>query len=348
MKLFKKAVLLLVSILIFSFGALGANAQADTEYTLICKKGMCFTEDTMISAGEYHAFAEEKSFITAKNSTAVIQLKTGIVDIAPYTRMTAGETLTLSEGAVGIVSNNGITAIQTPTETAYVSDGGKAAVRVDDYGNAFNYCIKGELKLVSTADKNEITLKEGEYIAVTVKRGIRILKDFSESDINEMNIEFTDPDTDISAGKTNAETMPVIEYDFGIDGEVSSLATNTVYHFKNISEDTVTRILYLNNGTDGVGFEIYNSALELIAEVAMGSSKSNTRITSDAQSEFYIYIYGTDGTQRKLFNERYISIYERSFNILKTLALPAVVAIVIFIIYGLIKSKKNTQSKPKF
>ena len=86
----------------------------------------------------------------------------------------------------------------------------------------------------------------------------------------------------------------------------------------------------------------------MIAEVAMGSSKSNTRITSDSQSEFYIYIYGTDVTQRKLFNERYISIYERSFNILKTLALPAVVAIVIFIIYGLIKSKKNTQSKPKF
>lgn len=348
MKILKKAVLLLVTILIFSIGTIGANAQADIEYTLVCKKGMCFTADTMISAGEYYAFTEEKNFITARNSTAVILLETGIVDIAPYTRMESGKTLTLLEGAVGIESKNGIIEIQTPTETAYVSDAGKAAVRVDDYGNAFNYCIEGELRLVSTADKNEITLKEGEYIAVTVKRGIRILKNFNESDINEMNIEFTDSDVNIFEGKTQAETMPVIEYDFSNDGEVSSLMTNTVYQFKNVSEDTVTRILYLNNGTDGAGFEIYNSSLELIAEVAMGSSKSNTRITSDSQSEFYIYIYGTDGAQRKLFNERYISIYERSFNILKTLALPAVVAIVIFVIYGVIKNKRDTKPKPKF
>lgn len=328
-----------------------ASAFTDeTQYKLVCTKGVCITYDTAVYAGEYKNIKSER-FTSAQDSYAVL-IGADIIDIAPGTSVDVDDSdgLFLREGVIGIQPQKGDAEVHTKTERAYISADGKAVIKVDDYGNAFNYCIKGTLRLVSTDDGNDISINEGEYVAVTVKRGIKTVKKYAESDIAKTGIIFTESIDDAEMGKTEALKTDIVEYDFGTEGSVCSIKTNTVCKFKNTAEDTVSAILYLNCGVNDAGLTIYNQNLELLSKSShiSGSSKPNVRITSDSESEFYVYVSSANEAEHTLFSQKYISVYQRAFNILKKLALPAVAALLVFFIYGIFKDRKKPSKKPKY
>lgn len=328
-----------------------ASAFTDeTQYKLVCTKGVCITYDTAVYAGEYKNIKSER-FTSAQDSYAVL-IGADIIDIAPGTSVDVDDSdgLFLREGVIGIQPQKGDTEVHTKTERAYISADGKAVIRVDDYGNAFNYCIKGTLRLVSTDDGKDVSIDEGEYVAVTVKRGIKTAKKYAESDIVKTGIIFTESIDDAEMGKTEALKTDIIEYDFGTEGSVCSIKTNTVCKFKNTAEDTVSAILYLSCGVNDAGLTIYNQNLELLSKSSLisGSAKPNVRITSNSGSEFYVYVSSANEAEYTLFSQKYISVYQRAFNILKKLALPAVAALLVFFIYGIFKDGKKPSKKPKY
>lgn len=338
----KRFMAVLLMILFMSTLYTEANAEVDnTEYMLLCNSGVCITSDAAVMENEYKSIGNDR-FVTAKNSYAVL-IGAGIIDIAPETRMNIDETILLEEGAVGIQSEAEETMLSTGTEQAYVSAYGKALIKVDDYGNTFNYCINGELKLISTENNKSVILNEGEYVAVTVKRAIRDVRAFEQSEADKLSVRFTELKNGLPSTAKAASMLAVEEYDFNADGAVCKMNANTVRKFINASDNEVSRLLRF--GGNDCNFEIYNSKMELIGE---GASGGKVHIVSSAGSEFYVYMYADTDEMYTLYNDRYISVYERAFGILKELALPAVAALAVLVVYTLIRERRKNTSKPKY
>lgn len=349
-----KKILIFVIISIFAMQLLIMPSFADVEYDdvymLICKKGICFTQFHVMRQDDFCSL-DSQHIVTASDSSSMIISDFACIDIAPDTRMKAGGRIMLEEGSVGIQCVNNEFQLETPTEIVYAHEGTKAAVHVDDYGNAFNYCIEGSVRLVSKKDNEEITLNAGEYIAITVKKGIRILKEVKSDDVDKLNIDFTALDGDIMnmlSGKNQAKEIGVIEYAFDSEGNIAEISTNSVYKVVNVSDDYISRVLYIDCDLEDAEIAVYDSDFNLVGKNSrkIGTLKPNVHIEGDADSEFYICIMSGKDANYYLSNEKYVSVYDRAFDLIKKILLPACIAMIIFIIYALIKNK--TKKKPTF
>ncbi len=335
--------------LIFSF-LLPASAFAETEgegCTVYTKNGTVIADGVFINDGCSYT-VNKGCFTTSARGNAVIDYAGAVIDTVSLTRMEMGDELTLLEGVIGVNAQSGDVKLATGTELAYIKSGARVMIRVDDYGNAFNYCLEGSVKLVSKVSEREITLNKGEYVAVTVKRQIREMRTFDDDEINEMGVSFTSKLPE--AEPLNAPNIEVFEDDFSDDGILGSINTNRVYKIKSASEYPVARVFYLDCDIKSADIEIYGADMELIAENSRsaGNLKPNVKAEGEADAEFYIYIRSVSDAEYDLYQERHISFYEKTFNSFKKLFIPALIAAACFIVWIIVKSRFSKDTRGYF
>lgn len=342
-KMRKRFMAALLTLLFVSTVYITASAETEAaEYKLLCTRGACITSSSVLYEGEYRTAVNER-FVTTSDSHAVLMGDTHIIDIASGARINAEKNIFLELGVIGVQAVSDESVLYTGTEEAHLSAGGRAVIRVDDYGNTFNYCLKGELKLISTENKKSITLNEGEYVAVTVKRAIRDVRGFEQSDIDKLSISFTERNSCTTDDKTEALPIDTVEHDLSEYGAVRETENDTIFKLVNTSAEAVNGIFYVGGGR--CNFEVYNSELE---KIGGGNQSKDVNIMANTGDEFYVYIHSDDGTARMLYNKKYVSVYERAFELLKELALPAIVALAAFAVYVVLKEHKKNARKPKF
>lgn len=342
-RLYITLIVLLVSFVPCSMSAV-AEEEKEADNVIVCEKGVVVSPIYQVKEKEY-CRSEDGSYCVLDRSYAKMLSAGGIISFAPETRFNIIENnVNLLMGAIGIESGKNEIVIQTGTEAAYVGVDSRIAIRVDSYGNAFNYCLKGSVRLVSTSDNNETTLNEGEYIAITVKRGIRILKPVKQSEIDEMDIKFisgtiSEYICNVTQGMNMASEYDVIEYDFAENSKIGEFKTNKVYKIVNISDRKIEHIFLADCGIDKVSLTLISSNFYISekSKTKMGTLHPNVTLKTESDDVLYLYLYSNELDTVALYSERYISIYEHSFNTMKKMLPPICIAILLFIVYSIVK-----------
>lgn len=338
----------LLCILVCSFSVDSANAQDNVGNKLICLKGMVITNEYSLSkccATEI----KEASIVVCPDSCAVLQSDCGMVNITESTWVDIKDGVYVKEGIVAVDALYGEINIETGTQKAVVSPGGRLTVRVDDYGNAFNYCTGGSVELYSKLNDSSMTLNSGEYIAVTVKRGFRKLKDTSDEDVAQLGVIFTEFE-DLNRNFEDCCEIIGIKSDFSQDGDIESIKSNRMYLLESSDGSAIpSRTVYLDCNNDEAVLCVYDTNLNLIASSLneKRANKPNVTILSDDKSSQYILcVYSQNDVAYSLKQIKYESILDKCFDMVKSFAIPVLAALVLFAIYGIAESK--VKKKPKF
>lgn len=326
-----------------------ANAQETGDYKLICTKGMLLTEDHSLSAGKAAA-VEDIDFALCPNSYAVLQSDSGLVDIAQKTWVTLKDGIYVKEGVVAVDAMNDDIYVETGTQKATVKKGSRLTVRVDDYGNAFNYCTSGSATLYSKLNDREMTLNGGEYIAVTVKRGFRKLKETSDDDVKKLGIVFAEESELSDIAICDFDEINGIICDFSHDGDIAKLGTNRAY-LLTPEEGTVisSHTLYLDCDDNAAVLCVYDTKLNLVANSLdePRANKPNVTVLSGDEGEKYIVCaYSQNDEEYSLGQIKYESTLDKVFDMAKSFVLPILAALALFAIYEIIGSK--VKKRPKF
>ena len=254
----------------------------------------------------------------------------------------------------GVILIEAITdvAITSKTQTLHVKSGAVALLHVDSYGNAFNYCISGTLDIQSVGKKNA-SLNEGEYVAVTVKRDLKDIRDYTDEEIKDITMpskgwdyvsSIVNPLEKVTLDITELEKINVLT----IDGELENGVID------NVKTDT----LYLVYAPSYVGHTIYVDfkvgearviTLKSLLDIDKDSNESPRALkayvdqTMAPGDELYIYISTADDSIEAvtLKYDKNRTIYERSYQLFKSLLLPAGVAFVLLVIVLLVINKRK-------
>ncbi len=351
-KIISSLVIVLLFLFAFSFDS-GACAQTSSSFRLYSTERFALSTEAVIKEGHYVDFSSGKYLIPSEAAAVVIgEADDSVIDAASGTVLlfTQDEAVYLEEGIIGISAYCDATVITTRTETVNIAEDSRFIIKVDDYGNAFNYCIKGSavLKCIKTGD--EVTLHAGEYIAITVKGNLRKLRTHTENEINELGVSFTSIDT-LAHYTQQTESVIKFENDFSEEGVLAETPSNSVYFITGTGEFGYSQVLYLSseNGDANTGkIVLYDHEFNFIAQSdnKLGTLKPNVRVQGEKNTSFYVCVYGPTDTSFSLCNSRYISIYEKSFELFKKLIPLVLLVLVVFVIYSLISSK--FLKKPKF
>lgn len=326
-----------------------ANAQKTENYKLICNKGMLFTDKSSLSAGNA-VEVEDARFALCPRSYAVLQSDMGIVNIVESSRIgIKGGILYVEEGIIAVDALNGEINIETGTQRAQIPVGSRLTVRVDDYGNAFNYCTKGSVTLYSKLNDSKMTLNSGEYIAVTVKRGFRILKETSDEDVSLLGVVFVSENELSGINVGSYDAMESIVGNFAQDGDIAGVASNRAY-LLTAEEGTavMAHTLYLECANNDAVLCVYDTKLNLIASSLdeKRANKPNVTVKSESNGGYIVCVYSDNATEYQLKQIRHETTVDMVFNMLKRGILPVCVALVLFAIYGIVETKRK--KKPKF
>lgn len=328
-----------------------ANAQETGNYKLICTKGMLLTDEYSLSAGKA-AIVEDIDFALCPNSYAVLHSDSGLVDIAQKSWVTLKEdgTLYVKEGVVAFDAINNDIYVETGTQKATVKKGSRLTVRVDDYGNAFNYCTSGSATLYSKLNDREMILNSGEYIAVTVKRGFRKLKEISDDDVKKLGIVFAEENELSNIAICDFDEINGIMCDFTRDGDIAKLSSGRAY-LLTPEEGTVisSHTMYLDCDDNAAVLCVYDTKLNLIAN-SLDETRANkpnvTVLSGDDDEKYIVCAYSQNEAEYSLRQIKYESTLDKVFDMAKSFVLPILAALVLFAIYEIVGSK--VKKKPKF
>lgn len=338
-----------VCVIVFMFPFNAANAQESESYKLACCKGMLFTTEYSLSAGKaIDVF--DVCFELCPASYAVLQNNNGIVNVAESTLIDIKDgSIYVKEGIIAIDAINGDVYAETGTEKVQVKKGSRLTVRVDDYGNAFNYCTNGSAILYSKLNDKEMTLNSGEYIAVTVKRGFRILKETNNEEVEALGIVFATEDEVNSIEYSDFCAIDNIVGDFSQDGDIAKVVSNRVY-FLTAQEGTTVSLhtLYLECDNEEAILCVYDKELNIVASSLDEklANKPNVTVKTENSDGYIVCIYSDKDTEYFFKQVKYESTVDKVIAMLKRIALPACVALVLFAIYGVVETK--IKKKPKF
>lgn len=326
-----------------------AHAQDDVyvEGKLICTEGMLFTKEYSLSKGCATA-TKESSFVVCPDSSAVLQNDCGIVNIAESTRLDIKDVIYVKEGIIAVDALTGEFNIETGTQKAVVPAGSRLTIRVDDYGNAFNYCTRGSVELYSKLNDSKMTLNSGEYIAVTVKRGFRILKPTSDGDVANLGINFAKAE-DLDRKFDEGHGIMGIKCDFLQDGDIADIESNGIYLLESDNGSIVSHTVYLDCDNDEAILCVYDTELNLIAS-SINEKRANkpnvTILSEDSGKEYILCVYSKNDKVYSLKQIKYESMLDKGFDMVKSFAIPVFAALILFVIYGIVESK--VKKKPKF
>jgi len=257
----------------------------------------------------------------------------------------------LIQGVMLIEAINDI-AVTSKTQTLRLNSGDVALLHVDGYGNAFNYCIEGSVDIQSTGKKNA-TLIEGEYVAVTVKRDLKEIRPYGNDEIKDITMpqkgpeyisSIENPISMVALDVTELEKMQVITLDGKLEnGVIEGLHTNTLYLVS--ASSTIGHTVYVDFKPDEARVITLTSLLDIDKD-SYKSKRALKAYVDQAMSpgdELYIYITTADeGVEAlTLKYDKNRTIYERSYQLFKSLLLPAGIAFVLLIIVLVITNKKK-------
>lgn len=340
----------LFSLTLSIFSVNFANAQETQNFKLFCIDGMVLTEEYSLCEGSALDIENELRFAVCPNSYAVLYNECGIVNISDTTWVNLGDKIYVEEGIVAVDALNGEIVVETETQLAFVSVGSRLTVRVDDYGNAFNYCTKGSVELYSKRNDEKMTLVSGEYIAITVKRGFRILKETNEDDVANLGVKFIE--TSVLEGNFGFKCeIEGISGNFAQDGDIGAVTSNRAYLLTG-SDNTEVRshTLYLECNNDEAIICVYDKDLNFIASSTneKRANKPNVSVLPENTegNEFIVCVYSKSDAVYMLKQIKYESVVDKGLGMLKSFILPVCIALVLFAIYGIVESK--VKKKPKF
>ncbi len=341
----KRLIILTVTAIILSIISFSSVSGAENSFAVYCKKGFVFT-DSFYYTASCGSDADTGLYTISENSQAVFLAKDRSAEInvsGPALIEITEEGFWVKEGVASVRTFSDGTTVYTGTETALISSGTKIALRVDDYGNTFNYCTKGTALLTARLDGGEYTLSDNGYIAVSVKKGIRIPDSVKQKDIEKYGIVYSDAFQSQLLTPQNGKSK-IKEIVAGYNGEnvfISEEKTNAVYKIKNGSGADISAVLYVESNINNAKLLAYNSEQELIQKSsnANGALMPNVHVTNSADGYVYLIITSDISDTLKLYSDPYSDIYSMSFETIKKMLPIAGAALAAFIIYELIRRK---------
>ncbi len=346
MKLCKKIIFAaLCAVMLLSLCGTGL-AQTSNSDVIQCTRGMMLTADFTASASDAVSVAQRK-YVVCADSYCIMKLQGGFADIGELTQFDIGESLFLKEGVIAFQAGGSELQMETATQKAYIHPDAKLAVRVDDYGNAFNYCLEGSVKLYSKLDDDSMTINAGEYIAVTVKRGFRKLKLITIDDITDMGVSFSASGA-VFCDVTEPESIGEISSDFKHDGKIADIDTNKAYWLEHSENGYISHLIYAGCNANEAIMCIYDSELNLVGSSHKDKSalRPNVKLESEKNSRYIVCVYNSKAANLELMQEKTMSLVDRAVGIVKRFAIPFLFAIVAFGIYCLADTK--SKKKPRF
>lgn len=342
----KRLLALFLTALFVCFSVPLAMAEEQLTADIVCTKGMIVSADTFMSKGAGESLGG-KTYAVCPSSYGVIRLDGGIVDVAASTWVDCTNGVFLKEGVVAVNATSGEVMVETGTQRAYIPQGSRLAIRVDDYGNAFNYCTEGAIRLFSKKNNSEMTLNAGEYIAVTVKRGFRVLDTITEEDVTKMGIGFTDAE-DLPLQVNASQPVGALEADFSKEGEISKINSNSAFVISNTANKPWESIVYADCSVERAVLCVYNTELGLVGSSTSVKTavKPNVTLLGENENKYIVCVFSNEQAEYSFMNQKYVSSFGKFFDGLKKMAIPFAVALAIFFCYELI-SRKVTK-KPKF
>lgn len=340
----------LFSLLLSVFSVDFANAQENQNFKLFCINGMVLTEEYSLSEDCAIEIDNNLRFAVCPNSYAALRNECGIVNISDATWINVGDNIYVEEGIIAVDALSGKIIVETETQMAFVCAGSRLTVRVDDYGNAFNYCTEGSVELYSKRNDESMTLVGGEYIAVTVKRGFRILKETNDDEVANLGVKFIE-DNELESNFGSECEIKGISGNFAQDGDIATVGSNRAYLLTGSDNTQVkSHTVYLECNNDEAVICVYDKDLNFVASSTNEKRANKPNVTilpEDTESnEFIVCVYSERNTDYLLKQIKYESVVDKGFNMLKSFVLPVCVALVLFGIYGIAESKKK--KKPKF
>ena len=348
-----KRIFLFVFSIVLALNVVGVAfaEECNTEaYTISCVKGMVIKESGYLPFGYGITPSEDIALVVCSGSRAVLQKgeDQGFVNVFGDTRITVGQSIYVDEGLIAIVTYDNEISLETGTQTACIAPESMVVVRVDDYGNAFNYCVEGNVELYSKLNKTTMTLNTSEYIAVTVKRGFRILKETSLEQIKELGADFDEVIVDIEA-IDDFVGYGEIASDFSAEGEIAKVTDNTAYVLRHSDGSFVTGVLFVDCPQGDAVLSVYDTRLSKVGSsyLAPNSNMPNVTVVAEKEDERYIVcVYFSKKDELTLKRNEYQGMVGQVFGIFRRFAIPLVGAIVMFVIYEYII--KRFIKRPKF
>ena len=346
-RIFFAAVLALSLCLLCPFGALAGDGT-EPQFSVNADKGTAIlntAEGTKtLSEGLAGLWSYGLLWLPEDGSASVL-IEGGGADIrmalTAQTRISRSEGgITLREGTVGIDHRSGVIFMETPTEMIEFDGPAKLIVRVDDYGNAFNYCTEGSVTLRGRASNETVTIGAGEYVAVTVKKDIKTVSAYKEKDVQELNVDFAalSPTAGIEAAFA---PISVTEIDEELEesgvlctlmrGEMLQISTKVL-----LAED-----LFVECGPKEAELALYNGEGKLLASSDKSSLARNpyVNVESKADTAFFVQLVRAPEEEMALHYFRHQSIYTRSLDLVRSWGIPLAAALVLFLIYSGISSR---------
>jgi len=348
-----KRVFLFVFSMIWALCIVGVAFAEDSDinnYTVSCTKGMVISDDGYLPYGCGITLDEDTKLIVCPGSRAVLQngKAQGFVSAFGDTRITVGKLVYVDEGLIAIVTYDDEINVETGTQTACIAPRSMVVVRVDDYGNAFNYCVEGNVELYSKLNKTEMTLNASEYIAVTVKRGFRILKETSLEQIKEIGADFDEVTIDIEVIDDFVD-YGEISSDLADEGEIAKVNNNTAYLLKHSDGGHVNGVFFVDCPQGDAVLSVYGTGMNKIGSsyLAPNSNMPNVTVVAEKEDERYIVcVYSSKKDELTLKRNKYHGMLDQFFGIFKRFAIPFAGAVVMFVIYEYVI--KRFIKRPKF
>lgn len=260
--------------------------------------------------------------------------------LTPLTRMSNSEGgLTLREGVVGIDYQSGNTVLETPTEIVEFLEPGRLIVRVDDYGNAFNYCLEGSVSLFGRASEETVTIQAGQYVAVTVKRDIKSVSEYDAEDIDELNVDFTALKAETAADDAALQEMRSLDVVFGTEDTICDISRGEIV--KITATSGIAHDVFVECDDEDAEIVIYDSEFQLIRSSlkSRGALKPYVYVSGESESVFYVQLAESKEDSLSLRYKESKSIYVRSIELVKSWGIPILVALAAFLIFYFVTSK---------
>lgn len=260
--------------------------------------------------------------------------------LTSFTRLSNSEGgLTLREGVVGIAYHSGDTVLETPTEIVEFLEPSRLIIKVDDYGNAFNYCLEGSVSLIGRASQETVTIKAGEYVAVTVKKDIKTVSEYDAEDIDELNVDFAALSTKTAVDDAALQEMRSLEVVFGSEDTICDISRGEIV--KITAASGIAHDIFVECDDEDAEIVIYDSDFQLI-QTSLKSKralKPYVYISGESESTFYVQLAESKEDSLSLRYKESKSIYVRSIELVKSWGIPILVALAVFLIFYFVTSK---------
>ena len=200
----------------------------------------------------------------------------------------------------------------------------------------------------SKLNKTTMTLNATEYIAVTVKRGFRILKETSLEQIKELGADF-DAKTSDTVLVEGFSQFGEISSDFTAEGEIAKVTNNTAYVLGHSEGLFVTGVLFVDCPQGDAVLSVYDTGMNKIGSsyLAPNSNMPNVTVVAEKEDEKYIVcVYSSKKDELVLKRNEYKGMLDDVLGIFKRFAIPFIGAIVMFVIYEYVI--KKFIKRPKF